>query len=219
MIDGFVFDMDGVLFDTERLCQKCSRVVAEAYGIGDIIDDIYQKAIGLNRASEKKLYEEAVGKAFPYDEYRNECARQIRLIIAEEGMPVKAGAYMLLQYLKTNRYKIALATSTSKKSAMSHLEMSKMTEYFDVIITGDMVENGKPDPEIYLKACKGLEIVPQNAVAIEDSPNGLKSATAAGLRTIMVEDMIPYTPCLKPYASINLKSLTDVLELLRKGEL
>lgn len=219
MIDGFVFDMDGVLFDTERLCQRCSRVVADTYGIGDIIDNLYQQAIGLNRASEKMLFEQVVGKDFPYDEYRDKCSRQIKQVIAEEGIPVKAGAYMLLQYLKTNRYKIALATSTSKKSAMSHLEMSKMTEYFDVIITGDMVEKGKPDPEIYLRACKGLEIVPQNAVAIEDSPNGLKSATGAGLRTIMVEDMIPYTTSLEPYASMNLKSLTDVLELLRKGEL
>lgn len=219
MTDGFVFDMDGVLFDTERLCQRCSSVVAKTYGIGDIIDNLYQQAIGLNRASEKKLFEQVVGRTFPYDEYRDKCSRQIKQVIAEEGIPVKAGAYMLLQYLKTNRYKIALATSTSKKSAMSHLEMSKMTEYFDVIITGDMVEKGKPDPEIYLKACKGLEIVPQNAVAIEDSPNGLKSATAAGLRTIMVEDMIPYTPSLEPYVSMSLKSLTDVLELLRKGEL
>ncbi len=219
MTDGFVFDMDGVLFDTERLCQRCSSVVAKTYGIGDIIDNLYQQAIGLNRASEKKLFEQVVGRTFPYDEYRDKCSRQIKQVIAEEGIPVKAGAYMLLQYLKTNRYKIALATSTSKESAMSHLEMSKMTEYFNVIITGDMVEKGKPDPEIYLKACKGLEIVPQNAVAIEDSPNGLKSAAAAGLRTIMVEDMIPYTPSLEPYASMNLKSLTDVLELLRKGEL
>lgn len=219
MTDGFVFDMDGVLFDTERLCQRCSSVVAKTYGIGDIIDNLYQQAIGLNRASEKKLFEQVVGRTFPYDEYRDKCSRQIKQVIAEEGIPVKAGAYMLLQYLKTNRYKIALATSTSKKSAMSHLEMSKMTEYFDVIVTGDMVEKGKPDPEIYLKACKGLEMVPQNAVAIEDSPNGLKSATAAGLRTIMVEDMIPYTPSLEPYVSMNLKSLTDVLELLRKGEL
>lgn len=219
MTDGFVFDMDGVLFDTERLCQRCSSVVAKTYGIGDIIDNLYQQAIGLNRASEKKLFEQVVGRNFPYDEYRDKCSRQIKQVIAEEGIPVKAGAYMLLQYLKTNRYKIALATSTSKESAMSHLEMSKMTEYFNVIITGDMVEKGKPDPEIYLKACKGLEMVPQNAVAIEDSPNGLKSAAAAGLRTIMVEDMIPYTPSLEPYASMNLKSLTDVLELLRKGEL
>lgn len=219
MTDGFVFDMDGVLFDTERLCQRCSSVVAKTYGIGDIIDNLYQQAIGLNRASEKKLFEQVVGRTFPYDEYRDKCSRQIKQVIAEEGIPVKAGAYMLLQYLKTNRYKIALATSTSKESAMSHLEMSKMTEYFNVIITGDMVEKGKPDPEIYLKACKGLEIVPQNAVAIEDSPNGLKSAAAAGLRTIMVEDMIPYTPSLEPYASMSLKSLTDVLELLRKGEL
>lgn len=219
MTDGFVFDMDGVLFDTERLCQRCSSVVAKTYGIGDIIDNLYQQAIGLNRASEKKLFEQVVGRTFPYDEYRDKCSRQIKQVIAEEGIPVKAGAYMLLQYLKTNRYKIALATSTSRESAMSHLKMSKMTEYFDVIVTGDMVEKGKPHPEIYLKACKGLEMVPKNAVAIEDSPNGLKSATAAGLRTIMVEDMIPYTPSLEPYVSMSLKSLTDVLELLRKGEL
>lgn len=219
MIDGFVFDMDGVLFDTERLCKRCSRIVAESYGIVDLIDEIYQKSIGLNRASDKKLYEEMIGKDFPYDEYRESCSEYVRKVIAEEGMPVKPGAYMLLEYLKTNRYKVALATSTSKKSTMSHLSVAKMTEYFDVIITGDMVTNGKPDPEIYLKACEKLNIKPQNAVAIEDSPNGLKSATAAGLKTIMVEDMIPYSVDLKPFVSMNLKSLTDVLELLSKGEI
>lgn len=219
MIENFVFDMDGVLFDTERLCQRCSRIVAKSYGIEDVIDEIYPKTIGLNYASIKKLYKEEIGKNFPYDEYRNkrnECANKI---ISEEGMPIKAGAYMLLEYLKTNRYKIALATSTSRDSVISHLNTAKMTEYFDVIITGDMVVNGKPDPEIYLKACEGLKVNPQNAVAIEDSPNGLKSASGAGLKTIMVEDMIPYTDSLKPFVSMNLKSLTDVFELLRKGEL
>lgn len=219
MIEGFVFDMDGVLFDTERLCLRCAKMTAGLYGIEDVIDEIYRKSIGLNRAAEKELYKEMLTEEFPYEEYRNRCGENIKAVIAEEGLPVKAGAYMLLEYLKTNRYKVALATSTSRLSTESHLKKAKMREYFEIIVTGDMVKNSKPAPDIYLSACRGLEISPKNAVAIEDSPNGLKSATAAGMSTIMVEDMVCYTDELKPFVTLKLNSLTDVMELLRKGQL
>lgn len=219
MIDGFIFDMDGVLFDTENISKRCHRMVSNVFGIADKIDYLFENTVGLNKAATKELYMSVLGEDFPYDDYRFKYNEVVNKIISDEGLPVKTGAYMLLEYLKANRYKVALATSTSKTSVYSHLETSKMESYFSAIITGDMIENGKPAPDIYLEACRQLNIKPENGVAIEDSPNGLKSARAAGMKTVMVVDLIPYTEELAPYVDMKLNSLSDMLELLIKGEM
>ena len=220
MIDGFVFDMDGVLYDTERLCNICFLKVGSQYGVDSVVmNDLMFACVGLNAVATKDKFLSVLGEKFPYDKFCEEWRAEVRSIIIEQGLPVKKGAYMLLEYLKTNRYPVALATSSSKNSTMSHLEQSKMKDYFSAIVTGDMVSKCKPDPEPYLTACKLLNINPGRSVAIEDSPNGLKSAKVAGLKTIMVEDQIPYTDDLAPYVDIKFNSLTDVLEVMRKNEL
>ncbi len=220
MIDGFVFDMDGVLYDTERLCNIYFEQAGKEFGIdSERISYLMLKCVGLNSIATKEAFLDELGQDFNYDEFYKLWSGKVKNHIAEQGLPVKPGAYMLLEYLKTNRYPLALATSTSSSSTMSHLERSKMKEYFPVVVTGDMVARCKPDKEPYETACKLLNINPLRSVAIEDSPNGLKSAKAAGLKTIMVEDQIPYTDDLKPYVDIKLNSLTDVLEIMRKGEL
>ncbi|NLL93567.1 MAG: HAD family phosphatase [Clostridiales bacterium] len=218
MIDGFVFDMDGVLFGTEQISHRCLEITAKGFNIIDILS-IANKCVGTNAVRTREIYMEELGNEFPYDEFRDVYRGHVRQIICDEGLPIKPGAYMLLEYLKTNRYPVALATSTSKESTMSHLEESKMKEYFDAIITGDMVANGKPAPDIYLKACESVGINPTRSIALEDSPNGLKAATAAGMRAIMIPDCIPYSKEFSSFVSDHFNSLSDVLEALRKGEL
>lgn len=220
MIDGFVFDMDGVLYDTERLCNIYFIEAGKEFGISeDVMTQLMISCVGLNAVATKEKFLECLGNDFKYDDFYALWSGMVRKSIIEQGLPVKPGAYMLLEYLKTNRYPMALATSTSSKSTMSHLEQSKMTGYFQVVVTGDKVSKCKPHPEPYETACKQLNLNPSRTVAIEDSPNGLKSAKAAGLKTIMVVDQIPYTDDLEPYVDIKFNSLTDVLEVMRKGEL
>ena len=97
--------------------------------------------------------------------------------------------YLLLDYLKNNGYKLAVASSTSKRGVERNLKDAGVLEYFDAVICGDMVEKSKPDPEIYLKACEAIGVEPTEALALEDSRNGLLSAHRAGMKVILVPDL------------------------------
>ena len=135
----------------------------------------------------------------------------------ENGMPVKTGTRELLTWLRENLWKVGLATSTRKVSVMHHLEMTGLTEMFDEIVTGDMVEKGKPDPEIYLTACEKLGTRPEETYAVEDSRNGLVSAHSAGMMAILVPDTTVPTEEMLSIAYRKEESLLDVMEYF-KGE-
>ena len=218
MIDGVIFDMDGILFDTERVVNECIALVGTEYGI-DNIDYIIEKCIGVSTAETKAFYRSVLGDDFPVDEMYEKIREMTNLRLAEGGMPVKSGVYLMLEYLKTNRYQIGLASSSSRRSIMHHIEAANMTEYFSVIVAGDDVEKGKPEPDIYLKALEKMNLKGKTVIAFEDSPNGLKSATAAGINAIMIPDQIPYNEELKPYVFERFNSMTSALEALKKGEI
>lgn len=184
---AIVFDMDGVLFDTERVGGQAWRQAAEEMGFSQIEDAISQ-CRGLNRNDTRAVFE----KNFPDFDYlafhkRN---HEIMAEMLADEMPVKPGAVELLQWLRQKGWRVALATSTGRESTMHHLESAKMTNMFDAIITGEQVEHGKPDPEIYEMACDAIGAEPGLSFAVEDSPNGIRSAAAANLRVIMVPDLI-----------------------------
>lgn len=218
MIDGVIFDMDGILFDTEKLINECFAEVGTEYQIKDI-DYIIQSCVGVTTAETKAFCHKVLGDDFPVDEMYEKIRELTNLRLAEGGMPVKPGVYLMLEYLKTNRYQIGLASSSSRRSIMHHIEAANMTEYFSVIVAGDEVEKGKPEPDIYLKALEKMNLKGKTVIAFEDSPNGLKSATAAGINAIMIPDQIPYSDELKPYVFERFNSMTSALEALKKGEI
>ena len=130
---------------------------------------------------------------------------------------MKAGVFELLDYLKEQGKNIALATSTRRQTVLYQLEQAGILNYFDEIITGDMVTKSKPDPEIYLMACEKIGVDPQNAFAIEDSYNGIRSAQAGGLRAIMVPDLLPADDEMKELAEVILPNLNDVIRYIGTG--
>ena len=218
MIDGFIFDMDGVLFDTERVINECFATVGAEYQISEI-DYIIRSCVGLTTAETKAFCRKVLGDDFPVDEMYEKIRQLCNIRLTEGGMPVKTGVYLMLEYLKTNRYQIGLASSSSRRSIMHHIEAANMTEYFDVIVAGDEVEKGKPEPDIYLKALEKMNLKANKTIAFEDSPNGLKSATRAGINAIMIPDQIPYSEELEPYVYERFNSMTSALEALKKGEI
>lgn len=218
MIDGVIFDMDGILFDTEKLINECFAEVGVEYGI-DNIDYIIESCVGVTTAETKIFCRNVLGEDFPVDEMYEKIKKRMEIRLAEGGMPVKPGVYLMLEYLKANRYQIGLASSSSRKSIMHHIEEANMTEYFSVIVAGDEVEKGKPEPDIYLKALEKMNVRKDAVIAFEDSPNGLKSATNAGIKAIMIPDQIPYSEDLQPYVFERFNSMTDALEALKKGEI
>lgn len=216
-LQAVVFDMDGVLFDTERLFMESIREAADKKQI-DKIENIIKKCIGLNSKDTKALFEKECGPEFLYEEYSSKCKDIFNKKVEKDGLPVKPGVNEILTYLKSGGYKIALASSTRKYRVMEHLDKAGITDFFEVIIGGDMIKNGKPAPDIYIEACKKLGTTPENAIAVEDSPNGLKSAYEAGLKTVMVPDMIAPNPELEELLYAKCDSLHEVKSLVMRIE-
>ena len=132
----------------------------------------------------------------------------------EDGLPEKPRVHEILEYLHEKKIPVALASSSKKATVLSHLEKSGITGYFQKIVTGDMVTHGKPSPDIYLKACEELGAAPEEVIAIEDSFNGIRSASAAGLHPIMVPDQLQPTEEILLLAEAKCDSLLDVKQLL-----
>lgn len=211
-----VFDMDGVLFDTERLCQDSWIEAAEKRGLPGM-EEIFPRCIGLNSNGTRQIVLEAYGEDFGYEDFRAEASALFWQYIETNGLPVMPGAEPLLRWLKNNGWILGLASSTKRSSVLNHLEQAGFSDYFSVIVTGDMVEYSKPKPDIYLLACRELGVRPREAYAIEDSPNGIRSAHAAGMRPLMVPDMIAPDEEMQRLSFRIFQNLNQVLEYLKSG--
>ena len=215
MTNTIIFDMDGVLFDTERISCECWDEVGRTMGLGDLSKGV-KGCVGLNKNDARILMCNLYGEEFPFEEFRSTVHALMKRRFLEEGIPLKEGVVEILDYLTENGYIIGLASSTGKKSVMEHLEQTGLTHYFRTIVTGDMVEHSKPMHDIYLKACEELGVTPFNAIAIEDSPNGIRSAYRAGMKPVMVPDLIEPTPEIEAMLYGKFYSLLDVVDYLKK---
>ncbi|MBO5469214.1 MAG: HAD family phosphatase [Lachnospiraceae bacterium] len=218
MIKAVVFDMDGVIFDSEKLYRKHWMITGREYGIPeDEMEDLCNHIAGATRQHNERLLKEHFGEDFDYDTFRAKTMDRMDAEIARNGLDMKPGVKELFAYLKENGYQIALATSTAQERASRNLQRAGILEVFDKIVYGGVVPNGKPAPDIYLRACEELGVKPEEAIGIEDSINGVKSSSAAGLYTIMVVDLIEPTEEIRPVADQIYYSLFDVIALLKKG--
>lgn len=208
-----VFDMDGVIFDSERAVMQCWKEVASRHNIPDI-----EKAIlactGTTMVRTREIMLNLYGADFPYDEYARESSAIFHSRYDGGRLPMKQGVKELLTFLKEHNKKIALASSTRQQVVTDELRDAGIIEYFDRIICGDMVSRSKPAPDIFLKACEELNVSPSDSYAIEDSYNGIRAAHAGGLHPIMVPDLLPADEEMQSLAEIVLPSLTSVMEYL-----
>lgn len=208
-----VFDMDGVIFDSERAVMQCWKKVASRHNIPDI-----EKAIlactGTTMVRTREIMLNLYGADFPYDEYAMESSAIFHSRYDGGRLPMKPGVKELLTFLKEHNKKIALASSTRQQVVTDELRDAGIIEYFDRIICGDMVSRSKPAPDIFLKACEELNVSPSDSYAIEDSYNGIRAAHAGGLHPIMVPDLLPADEEMQSLAEIVLPNLTSVMEYL-----
>lgn len=188
MIKGVISDMDGVMLDSEKLYVRFWCEAARSFGY-----PMEKKhALGIRSLSRVFAIEKLqgwFGKEFDYDAVRNKRIELMDNYVAENGIEAKSGAKELLVWLKQNGYKTALATATPVDRASLYLYQVGLLEYFDVICSAREVKRGKPEPDIYLLAAKRLGLAPEECLALEDSQNGIRSAFAAGCKTVLVPDL------------------------------
>ena len=212
--DAVVFDMDGVIFDSERATMVCWLELADKYSIPNI-EETFLACTGTTMARTREIMLERYGEEFPYDEYAKEASLMYHSKYDGGRLPMKKGVIELLTFLKDEGKKIALASSTRKQTVISQLKDAVILDYFDEVICGDMVERSKPAPDIFLKACEAINVSPERTYGIEDSYNGIRAAHAGKLRPIMVPDLLPENDEMRKLAEVVLADLLEVKEYLR----
>lgn len=208
-----IFDMDGVLFDTESVCMKAWDYAGELMGVGKA-GYMVLKTLGMNADKAIEIIRDEFGDDFDAVKFKQTGREYSYHYFNTYGVPEKPGLYEILDYLKKKGYKIALASSTNSQSVHHHLKEKGIEKYFDAVICGDMVEKSKPEPDIYLKACKELNENPADCVAIEDSKNGLLSAHRAGMQVIMVPDLWQGEAETDSFLMAKCEKLTEIMTVL-----
>lgn len=217
MIYGVISDMDGVILDTEKLYVRFWCEAAHHYGFP--MEREHALAIrSLARPYAIERLRGFFGDSFDYDTVRDKRVELMDAYVAANGIAPKDGAAELLEYLKANGYRVALATATPVDRAKDYLSRVGLLRYFDEVISARMVKNGKPAPDIYLLAAERLGISPQDCLALEDSVNGVRSASAAGCKTVLVPDLDDPREALAPLLYDTANGLTDVIRILNRDK-
>lgn len=213
MLKAAIFDMDGLMFDTEAIVYRNWHKMMTERGYEYNLD-IYKQTVGKRKTEVEFYYRSVYGDDFPYRELAD-MSRGVYIEGAKrDGVPVKKGLYKLLDFLKSNNFKLAVATSTSRETTELNLSLTDTARYFDAMVCGNEVKNGKPHPEVFLTASKKLGFPPENCIAFEDSINGIKSAHSAGNVTVMVPDMLEPTGEILPMIDCLCKSLDESINFI-----
>lgn len=214
-IKGVISDMDGVILDTEKLYVRFWCEAANFYGYP--MERSHALSIrSMARPLAIERLKSYFGEDFDYYAVHNKRIELMDKYIEENGIEAKPGAELLLAYLKENGYRVALATATGYERTKEYLERLGLFKYFDEIVCAAMVEHGKPEPDIYLYAAEKLGLRPQECIALEDSQNGIKSASSAGCKTVMVPDLDEPADEIKPLLYDVADGLESVIEILNK---
>lgn len=214
-IQAVIFDMDGLLLDTERLSLATFMQACEQCGF-EPKRDVYLDCVGSNREKTRQILLDGHGEAFPLDAVCEDWDKNYRRVTLEQPIPVKTGAKELLQFLSGTHVKIGLATSTQKAMAVKKLLNASIEHYFEFILGGDQVSQGKPHPEIYRKVAAQFNVSPENCLAFEDSNTGVKSAYNAGMNVIQVPDLVEPSAEVKAFNHLVVSSLDEVSKLFNE---
>ena len=215
-IKGVISDMDGVILDSEKLYVRFWCEAGQFYGF----PFERKHALGIRSMARPFAIERLqgwFGDSFDYDTVRNKRIELMNAYVEKHGIEAKPDAEKLLSYLKEKGIAVALATATPKDRAEEYLRRVGLLQYFDEVVSARMVKNGKPAPDIYLFAAEKLGLKPEECMALEDSQNGIRSANAAGCKTVMVPDIDGPTGEIMPLLYDVADGLWDVVRILNRG--
>lgn len=208
--EAVVFDMDGLLLDSETLALKAMQAAALEQGI-DMPAELRQQMIGMPADACRQLVAGRYGAAIEIEPLFASAARHLEAFVQAGELQVKPGVLALLDALDGLQLPRAVATSSSRRRATHHLETVGLLHRFDRVVTRDDVARGKPHPDLYLEAARRLALPPSHCLAFEDSYNGVRAAAAAGMPVVMVPDLLQATEEMHTLALRVAGSLLDVL--------
>lgn len=213
-INAVIFDMDGTMIDTEKTKENGWKYAGNCQNI-KIDDEILSEMRGTNKQYCKELLCKRF-KNINFEKLYKDRNEFIERYINTNGIKMKKGLMEILKFLKNNHYKIAVASSSEEETIRRYLTKINVLDFFDVIVAGDMIENGKPNPEIYLKALELLHIPKEKCIGIEDSNSGILSVYRAGLKPIMIPDLEQPKEQIKRILYAKLDSLIEIIDILQK---
>jgi HAD superfamily hydrolase (TIGR01509 family) len=212
-VEAVIFDMDGLLLDTESLYRVA--MVTAASGMGyDFPDEFCQSMVGTAEAELHAILHQRFGVDFPIGRLFTDCESEMWRLL-EAALPVKPGAAELIAELATRKLPMAVATSTVRRIAEQHLKRAGFFDHFGAVCTREDVTRGKPHPDLFLKAANDLGVPAKRCLVLEDSYHGIRAAHAAGAMAIMVPDMLPATDELRALCVAVVRDLNDVRAMLQ----
>lgn len=217
MIKAIIFDMDGLLIDSEMISYKCYRDFLKEFDLSFTLDDYIKDYPGKTLIKSLNFIKEHYHLEFDIDEGVNKFRYYEDLHVKTDGVPLKKGALKILEYLKQNHYKTIVATSSRKERAFDLLNQLQVMPYFDDFVFGSEVKHSKPAPDIFLKACEKLDVLPNEALVLEDSEAGIDSAYQAHIPVICIPDLKKPDDIHKKRATCLLNSLEEVIKYIEKS--
>ncbi|ODM82335.1 HAD family hydrolase [Bradyrhizobium elkanii] len=214
-VDAVLLDMDGTLLDTEKVYFDSLIAALNACGYTDDVVALCHSMVGLPGPACEAMLRDHYGAAFPLEAV-NLAFLDHRDRMMRSSLPLKSGTLDLLDAIAAAQRPMAIVTSSSRRSAERNLTLAGIRARFDTLLTLDDVAQGKPDPELYLKAAARLGVTPASCIAVEDSNHGVAAAHAAGAITLMVPDMAPPTDETRAKCAAVLPDLNAVLALLQE---
>jgi len=213
---ALIFDMDGLILDTEGLYKRSWSQAAREMGF-DLTDALYLKLIGITVADAVKVLAESFGETFASDAFNTRAALLYEELHVSEGLKLKPGIRELLIWADDEHIPCAVGTSTVTAEAKKRLEHHNLHQYFKAVVGGDMVERGKPNPDIFIKAQTALGIPAAHCLVLEDAHSGLLAAQAGGMRSCLVPDLLPPSEASAKLAEGIFDSLLEVRDWLSQG--
>ncbi len=212
-IQSVIFDLDGLILDTEKLYQRFWREASSECGY-EMSRDTALALRSLDKTLAKKLLSDTFGSGYDYELVKQTRIRLMNAYVDEHGIQPKKGVRELTDYLKAHGIRSAIATATNFPRTNDYLTRAGVRDCFETIVCACDLPHGKPYPDVYIYACEKLGVSPQNSIALEDSPNGVKSAHSAGCNVICIPDGGAVEKEVLPLIKGSAGSLLDVIGIL-----
>ncbi len=215
MNKGAIFDMDGLMIDSEKIVLMGYEFAAKKFGYDDDkVLELARFSIGRTVNDTRKIFNEAIGGNFDYDTFKPNVSKFVKDYFEKNGIPIKKGLFELLNALKRKSYRLCVATSTRKETAGEQLKKAGILQYFEDLVGGDDISRGKPFPDIFIEASRRIDVKPEDCFVFEDSINGIKAAYAAHTKPIMIPDLIEPTDEITSMIYKRFSSLDEAIPLI-----